>query len=211
MHMHRIAGGCLGGLEAEVIVPVRALRFAARAHLIDLRGHLVVGTEPRGRCRRNCRIRVISSKAFGVAKTVLLQRIPDPVIRTGGCEMIALARPLRALIFDKMLEHLCRTINGGGVCIGPFETDHTCADAQHPRPFRHQFGIGQVKRRDIIHRHIILNVRGKRHICGGQLLLDQSLKRLNIAAVNQIIARVHGAAPYYASMSRPERLQIDTM
>ena len=56
--------------------------------------------------------------------------------------MIAFASPLRALVFDNPLEHLCRAIHGGSVCIGPLEADHPCPAAQHPRPFGQQIGIG---------------------------------------------------------------------
>ena len=111
MGMCRVSGGLIRALEAEVIVPVCLLRLSTRPHLIDLRGHLVVRAKP---CLASCRdgqIAEVKRKTFGIAQTLLLQRIPDPVVGSGCSEMIAFACGLRFLIRNNRVEHIRSTVD----------------------------------------------------------------------------------------------------
>ena len=104
MHLRRIAGGQLVAEEPEVVVAVRILCLSARAYDVDLRGDLVAGTEPGVADQRQDVVGVVVDEGVGIAHGQLLQRVPDPVVRARGGEVVARGRAGRPLVGDHRVE-----------------------------------------------------------------------------------------------------------
>lgn len=76
-------------LKAQMVVTVRLLCLAPRAHYVDLRRHLIPGPEPGFADQRQHRVGVVINKSIGIVLGGLLQRIPDAAVIAGGREVIA--------------------------------------------------------------------------------------------------------------------------
>ena len=74
---------------------MRLLRLSSGPDEVDLRRHLVARAEPRLADRRNRGVGEIEGEDLRVGLAKLLQRVPDPVIRAGGGEMVGLLAGLR--------------------------------------------------------------------------------------------------------------------
>ena len=88
-----------GGLEAEMVVTMAELRFAAGMDYVDLRGELVGWAEVGFADEGEPRVGVIGDERQGMGEGVLLIGVPDARVTASGCESGRLWRLWRHVPF----------------------------------------------------------------------------------------------------------------
>lgn len=121
MHVRGVRGGGPGRQEAQVVVAVRGLGGAAGVDLVDLRGDLVAGAQPRLAHQREDLVGVVVRERLGVLPGQLLQRVPHPVVGARRGEMVARDGAGRALRLDQRLEGRGGPVHDRGVREGTAE------------------------------------------------------------------------------------------
>lgn len=108
MDVRRVAGRPLVGEETEVVVPVHALRGAARVDHVDLGGDLVAGAEPGLADQGQHVVGVVVGEDLGGVQGRLVQGAPHPVVGAGLREVVTAGGARRPLPLDQRAE------DGGG-------------------------------------------------------------------------------------------------
>ena len=71
-----------------MVVAVHTLGGPTRIDHVDLRGHLIAGSQPGPAHGRDEVVRVVVREHLGRPQGQLLQRVPDPVVLPGGGEVV---------------------------------------------------------------------------------------------------------------------------
>ena len=124
--------------EAKMVVAVRGLRLAARIYHIDLRGHLVVRTEPRFAHQRQHIVRIVCGERFGRPQAEFFERIPNAIVGTGFREVIAAGTSAGVLLGDDVVEDGGSRIDDRRIGERPAQDDNAGTAQQRPDPFRAQ-------------------------------------------------------------------------
>lgn len=104
MDVRRIAGRPFVGEETEVVVPVHALRRAARVDHVDLGGDLVAGAEPGLADQGQHVVGVVVGEDLGSVQGRLVEGAPHPVVGAGLREVVTAGRAARPLPLDQRAE-----------------------------------------------------------------------------------------------------------
>ncbi len=124
MDVRRVRGRRPRRQEAQVVVPVRGLGGAAGVDLVDLRGDLVAGAQPRLADQRHDLVGVVVREHLRVLPRQLLQRVPHPVVGARRGEVVARRCAGRALCGYQRLEGRGGPVHDAGVGEGAAEDGH---------------------------------------------------------------------------------------
>jgi len=124
VNVRRIQSHLVRRHEAEMIIPVRRLRLAAWAHLVDLCCNLIPWSQPGPAGDVDDRVGHISHIHVGRTQTQLLQAVPDAVVGSSLGE-IAGGDAGCALVFDDLLKDFCCRIDRRKVLECVPDDEHT--------------------------------------------------------------------------------------
>ena len=161
-----------------MIVAVRILGDAARAHDVHLRRDLVAGTEPGGGHQGDDLVGVVVHERLGVANGELLERIPHAVVRPGLGEVVTNGLRAGALVGDHVVEDGGGPVDDIEIGEGSLYDDDAWSRRQRPRQLgldSESIGLvagGLPESVGVVDHHIPLDVVGVVEVPDCRLLLE---------------------------------------